>query len=241
MTSDGDPFTHHPELRDKVVDPLKSNYRAFDLATLDEKMMAAGAPNDWRHSDAYREGSRRETLAGRRDRDLWVFAYGSLMWDPAFRFSEIRSALLTGFQRRFCLKSELGRGTPERPGLMAGLDKGGACSGIVFRIDRDLVDEETRVIWRREMLLHAYAPKFLAVETALGNVEALAFVVDHSAKCYLPGMSEEETARYMASGSGIFGTSLDYIENLANHFETIGIKDDALFKLRDLSRQMAVD
>ena len=241
MTSDCDPFTHHPELRDKIVDPLDSNFRDMDLAAMDEKMMAVGAPMDWRHSDAFREQSRQDTLAGRWEGDLWVFAYGSLIWDPAFRFSEVRSALLTGYRRSFCLKSELGRGTPERPGLMAGLDDGGACRGVVFRIDRDLLDEETRVIWRREMLLHAYTPEFVEVETPQGVVEALAFIVDHSATSYLPGMSDEETAHFMATGSGIFGTSLTYIESLAENFEAIGIEDTALFRLRDLSRQMAQD
>jgi cation transport protein ChaC len=241
MTSDDDPFTHHPELRNKIVDPLTSSYRDMDLATLDEKMMAAGGPADWRHSDAYREESRRKTLERRPQGDLWIFAYGSLIWDPAFRFSEVRTALLKGYRRSFCLKSELGRGTPEKPGLMAGLDDGGACRGIVFRIDRDHIDVETRVIWRREMLLHAYAPKFVQVETPPGNVEALAFVIDHSAKSYLPGLSMEETAGYMATGSGIFGSSLAYIESLAGHFETIGIEDEALFRLLDLSRRMATD
>lgn len=239
MTSDSDPFRHHPELKDKVVDPLSSDYRNMNLALLDEKMRAAGAQANWRHSDAYREESRRKTLQGCQDGDLWVFAYGSLMWDPAFRFSEVRTARLTGYQRSFCLKSELGRGTPEKPGLMAGLDNGGECSGLVFRIDSDLIDEETRVIWRREMLLPSYSPKFVSVETPLETIEALAFVVDHTAKCYLPGMSAEETARYMATGAGIFGSSLAYIESLAEHFRTIGIEDGALFRLCDLSRQMA--
>ena len=239
MTGDSDPFKHHPELKDKIVSPLNSNYRTMNLLLLDEKMLAAGAQANWRHSDAYRDKSRRETLHGRQDNDLWVFAYGSLMWDPAFRFSEVRTALLKGYQRSFCLKSELGRGTPEKPGLMAGLDNGGECSGLVFRIDRDLVEEETRVIWRREMLLHAYSPKFVNVESPFGDVEALAFVVDHTAKSYLPGMSTEETARLMATGVGIFGSSLAYIESLAEHFETIGIEDGALFRLYDLSRQMA--
>jgi len=240
MTSDCDPFTHHPELRDRIIDPLKSDLRDLDLAFLDERMIAAGAPADWRHSDSYREESRRESLRGRQDGDLWVFAYGSLIWDPAFRFSEVRTALLRGYERRFCIKTELGRGTPEKPGLMAGLDIGSACSGIVFRIDRYLIDAETRLIWKREMLLHAYSPVFVRVETQLGEVEALAFVVDPTAECYLPDLGVEETAHYMATGSGVLGSSLAYIESLAEHFETIGIEDRALFQLRDLSRQMAV-
>ena len=104
---------------------------------------------------------------------------------------------------------------------------------------REHIDEETRVIWRREMLLHAYAPKFVQVETPFETIEALTFVVDHSAKSYLPGMSMEETAHFMATGSGVFGSSLEYIENLAEQFETIGIDDEALFRLCALAQKLA--
>ena len=239
MTNGADPFIHHPELRDKIADPLRSSYRTLDLDMLDEKMRAAGAAPDWRYGDAEREEYRREALHGRLGADLWVFAYGSLIWDPAFHFSEVRTALLRGYRRSFCVLSELGRGTPEKPGLMAGLDSGGECRGLVFRIDGDLVDEESRLIWRREMLMHVYAPLFAAVETPFGDVEALAFTVDHGSEHYTPGMSLEKTAHYMATGAGIFGTSLAYLETLAEQLETVGIEDDALFRLRDLARRMA--
>jgi len=239
VTGDSDPFRHHPELRGEIVDPLESAYRTMDLALLDEKMVAAGAPATWRHSDGHREKSRRTTLEGRLEGDLWLFAYGSLMWDPAFRFNEVRTALLKGYGRSFCVRSTLGRGTPEKPGLMAGLDQGGDCHGLAFRIGREVIDEETRIIWRREMLLHAYAPEFVALETGEGGIEALAFVVDHSAKSYLPGLSLEETAHYMATGAGVFGSSLAYLENLAEQFATIGIEDAALFKLCDRAREIA--
>ena len=235
----GDPFKHHPELRDKIAEPLQSNARNMNLAMMDEKMRVAGAAEDWRHSDTFREENRRQTLNDRMISDLWVFAYGSLMWDPAFRFNEVRAARLQGYRRSFCMKSELGRGTPEKPGLMAGLDIGDECTGLAFQIDKELIEEETTVIWRREMLLHAYEPKFVAVETDQGNLEALAFVVDHTAKSYSPGMSMEETAQYMATGVGIFGSSLTYIGSLAEQFTTIGIKDEALFELNTLSQEMA--
>ena len=204
-------------------------------------MRAAGAAPDWRYRDAEREEFRRETLHGRLEEDLWVFAYGSLIWGPVFHFSEVRTALLKGYRRSFCVMSELGHGTPEKPGLMAGLDSGGECRGLVFRIDSDLVEEESRVIWRREMLMHVYAPEFVAVETPFGDLEALAFVVDHSSEIYVPGISLEKTARYMATGTGIFGSSLAYLENLVEQFETVGIKDETLFRLRALSRRMAED
>jgi len=228
MDSDSDPFRHHPELRGLIVDPLTSAYRAMSLELLDERMRAIGAPADWRRGDDDRE-----------DGDLWVFAYGSLMWDPGFRFGEIRSGLLRGYHRRFCLRSVVGRGTPDRPGLMAGLDRGGECRGLAFRIDGAHVEEETRIIWRREMVMRSYAPEFVPVETAWGGIEALAFIVDPAGESYRPGMSLEETAAFMATGAGLFGSSLDYLERLTDHFATIGIEDDELTRLRDLSRRLA--
>ena len=202
-------------------------------------MHAAGAPADWRLSDSSRERSRRDALAGRHGDDLWVFAYGSLIWDPAFRFREARTASLQGYRRRFCLKSELGRGTPERPGLMAGLDRGGACAGLVFRIARDVLDDETRILWRREMLLHAYTPAFLRIETPAGVVEALAFVIDRTAPSYMPGLSMDETARYLSTAVGLLGSNLEYIENLVEHLAAVGIADRALSDLCALSRELA--
>jgi cation transport protein ChaC len=239
MCRDDDPFRHHPELREQIADPLTSVHRSMDLASLDQRMLAAGAAPNWRHSDAHRERSRNETLNGRWDGGLWIFAYGSLMWDPAIRFSEVRTALLRGYHRSFCLRSVISRGTPECPGLMAGLDGGGECNGLVFKIDQHHVEEETRVIWNREMLLHAYTPAFVRIETFLGDVEALTFVVDHEADSYLSDLSDEEAVRYVATGVGNAGSSLAYIESLAEHFETLGIEDAALFHLYEGARRLA--
>lgn len=239
MTADSDPFRHHPELRDKIADPQGSSFRRMDIALLDEKMQAAGAPKTWRHSDAHREAARRTFLKDRATGDLWIFAYGSLMWDPGFHFCEVRQGVLAGYHRRFCLRSELGRGTRERPGLMAALDRGGTCHGLVFRIERERLEEETRLIWQREMLLHAYEPKLVAVETPRGAVEALAFVVDPSAKNYLAELSAEKAAYYVATGEGVLGTSLAYVENLAEQFATMGVQDPELLNLRNLARELA--
>ena len=239
MSAENDPFRNLPNLRDKILHHSRSSFREIDFTALDQTMRDAGFPSDWRRSDEEREASRIETLEGRLRDDLWVFAYGSLMWDPAFRFDEVRTAVATGYQRSFCLKSELGRGTPEKPGLIAGLNVGGNCHGLAFRIDRNLVEEESRVIWAREMIIHAYIPKFIRLTTPMGPVEALAFVVDHTAKYYLVGMSMKETANLIATGVGVFGSSLDYLESLAGHFQVLGIQDDALFRLRDMSNRLA--
>lgn len=236
MPSFLDPFINHPELKGKIVEPEESKYRDFDLSVLDERMRSMGIPSDWRHSDAYREQSRQRLFDGFGSGDLWVFAYGSLMWDPGFRFSEVRVAHLHGYERRFCLKSVLGRGTPEKPGLMAGLDLGTECEGLAFRVPAELVEEESRIIWRREMIMPAYDPVFLTATAGVDEAQVLAFVIDREAQNYLPNLTLQQTARYLATGIGVYGSSQEYLENMLSQFETLGIHDNALFALREATR-----
>ena len=187
-----DPFAHHPELRGKIVDPLQSSFRTFTTAKLAKIVEEQGLPGGWWHSDEEREASRAEALAGNRDRDLWVFAYGSLMWDPAFRFAEVRRAHVPDYARRFILKDILGgRGTRDAPGLMAALDKGPGCEGLLFRIVSDHVEEETEVLWRREKVGPAYIPTFVDAVVSGERVPALAFVADHEAELIDASLTRE--------------------------------------------------
>ena len=233
-----DPFRYLPDLVGMIRDPAQSSYRKFDFAVLDQKMAERGIV-DWRRTDEDREASRQTALAGRLNDDLWVFAYGSLMWDPGFHFAEVRRATVNGYRRRFCLKTTLGRGTPEKPGLMAALDGGGECHGLAYRIDSEQADSETQIIWAREMIMHAYRPAFIELATPQGSVEALTFVIDHSATSYMHDLSIEEAAQLIATGAGIFGKNLDYLDSLAEHFAVLGIDDEELFTLHALAREFA--
>lgn len=226
MTIQSDPFIHHPQLRDKIRDPHKSFFRTFDPSNLDKRMQALGAPAHWRLSDEEREATRRTALNGHPDGDLWVFAYGSLMWDPGFLFEEIRQADVTGYARHFCLKDVIGgRGTREAPGLVAALDEGPGCTGLAFRIARGRVEAETEILWRREMLSGAYVPAFVATDTAHGHIKAVTFLANRQAKRIRPDISRRDQIRYLATGTGILGSSLEYIENLVDHLTTLGIED----------------
>ena len=109
-------------------------------------------------SDTARRASLEATIATNPGREVWVFGYGSLMWNPAFHFQERRHGLIRGYHRKFCLRTELGRGEPGNPGLMLALDNGGSCHGVAFRIAPEVVDEELDIIWKREMLAGAYRP-----------------------------------------------------------------------------------
>jgi glutathione-specific gamma-glutamylcyclotransferase len=226
-------FAHVPSLADKLVDPERSRFR-MSLATFDElDRMAqdAGYPPDWRRPHEEREATRTRSLYGRWHADLWVFGYGSLMWDPAIRVQEIRMATVTGYHRRFCLLARIGRGSPETPALIAALDHGGECHGLAFRIGRDDVEAETEILWMREMIANAYVPVFTPVDTPQGQVEALAFVINHECGRYAPDLGLDETARIIATGHGILGANREYLYNLVDQLEVLGITDDAMHDL----------
>lgn len=220
-----DPFAHHPGLRGRIVDPMTSFFRTFQPSDFDAAMEAAGRPADWRYSDAEREARRQAVLAGRLDADIWVFAYGSLMWDPAFVYAEVRRGRIEGYARRFCLSETYARGTPDAPGLMAGLDHGPDCEGLVFRIGAEVADRETEILWRREGLGSAYHPVFAPVTTAHGTVEALAFVADHASPVIFPNLTREEQVKLIATGVGVLGSSREYLENIAAQMAALRIED----------------
>ena len=163
--------------------------------------------------------------------DLWVFAYGSLMWNPAFHFTESRTATVHGFHRRFCLDSRVGRGTREVPGLMLGLDRGGSCRGIVLRIAAAQVHEELDIIWSREMVADAYRPVWVQARTQAGTLPAIAFAIDESLPSYTGRLPLDEVARRIARASGPLGHCADYLAETVAHLEASGIHDRSLAKI----------
>ena len=227
-----DVFIHVPMLAGKIIEPENSAFR-ISLASFEEwdrRAAAAGNPG-WRRSHEDRESTRSTALAGRLSADLWVFAYGSLMWDPAIHVVEIRRATLPGFHRRFCLKIEIGRGSRKAPALMAALDVGGECHGLAFRIPAGNVNQETEILWMREMIGHGYAPVFRPVHTPQGPVEALAFVMDRSSLQFAD-VSGADAASIIATGRGRLGTNREYFDNLAEHVRLLGIEDEVFEEIR---------
>jgi len=232
MGAAADPFVFHPELRDKISDPLTSPSRTLTTAKLAAVSRERGLPLDWWYSDGVREAERAEVLAGRRNTDLWVFGYGSLMWDPAFRFEEVRRARIPDYARRFILKDIYGgRGTVDSPGLMVALDKGPGCDGLAFRISREHIEDETEALWRRERIGPAYTPVFVEAVAADRLVMALTFVADHEADLIDASLTRTQQIEYCASGTGFMGSSLDYLKNINRQFTALGIQDDEVSEL----------
>jgi cation transport protein ChaC len=183
----------------------------------------------------------RERLLSRRasaDEDVWVFAYGSLMWNPAFHFAQTQPATVHGYHRRFCLNSPVGRGTPERPGLMLGLERGGSCRGIAFRIEAAKAPEELDVILARELVAHAYRAIWVRVRMAGEVRPAIAFAIDETLPTYAGRLPDEETARRIATASGALGHNADYLEDTVAHLDALGLRDRSLEAIRDRVRAL---
>lgn len=168
--------------------------------------------------------------------DPWIFAYGSLIWNPLLDHEEHHLVTLHGFHRRFCLWSKTGRGTPQRPGLVLGLDRGGCCRGVAYRIPRDRARAEFRLLWRREMIAGAYTPKWLTIRGTLGGTSgewrALAFVINRSHPNYTGKLSIDQTVQALASAAGRLGSSKDYLCQTVEGLRTHGVCDPHLTHLR---------
>jgi glutathione-specific gamma-glutamylcyclotransferase len=165
--------------------------------------------------------------------DVWIFAYGSLIWNPIFKFVEQRVGTIYGWHRRFCLWVPLGRGTPDNPGLALGLDRGGSCRGIAYRIAAADVASELLLLWRREMIVASYIPRWVRVFDGTQKLEAIAFVVNHQHRAYVGDISFETTVNSLATASGEIGSCADYLMQTVDGLLAAGIKDKHLLQLRD--------
>lgn len=179
-----------------------------------------------------REASRRALLERHpTGADLWVFAYGSLMWNPAIRQAERCSGLVHGWHRQFCLWMPAGRGSVDNPGLMLGLDRGGACRGIAWRIRAAHVENETRILWRREMIGDGYRPCWVRARTPAGPVPAITFTVNRGHERYVADLSETRTVQALATAHGRLGRARDYLHNTVVHLDALGIADGPMHRL----------
>jgi cation transport protein ChaC len=243
MPAPADPFTHLPALRHRLTPAERSAVRAtpHTLAHRDEQARGHGLPASWRLSDQQLEDSRRAML-GCLDtpQDLWLFGYGSLMWDPGVHFAEVRQADLRGFERRFSYKTTMGRGTPDCPALTLSLEpSAGSCRGLVFRIAADRAEVESGMVWRREMLRNGYCPTWLPVTTPQGPVTALGFVSNRGHEGYAGDLSLVQAAGIIATACGVIGSNRDYLEQLAAQLDTLSIADPYISQL--LQQVQALD
>lgn len=160
--------------------------------------------------------------------DLWVYGYGSLIWRPDFEFSEQRQALLRGYHRALCLWSRINRGTPEQPGLVFGLDIGGSCRGMAFRIPAADVPRVFDALWQREMPSGAYIPRWLRCNTATGSIRALVFTMNRKTDAYVPRMPAEQLMQVVHRAHGINGPCIEYVMETARALQQSKMLDKRL-------------
>lgn len=189
-------------------------------------------PDGRRWSEEAIEGSLRQALAARPPGALWVFAYGSLMWNPLLEFDACEAATLAGWHRSFCLRVEAGRGTPERPGRMLALEPGGSAQGLALRLHDDGVAAELRMLWMREMVTGAYRPAWLPVTLHDGrSVQAVTFLAEPAGLGYECDASVQTVTAIVAAATGVFGSNADYVRHLAQTLARHGLRDDYIAEL----------
>lgn len=163
--------------------------------------------------------------------NLWVFGYGSLMWDPGFSYARSCSALLRGYHRAFCVYSSRYRGTAEKPGLVLGLDRGGACRGMAYLVAQRQIENTLENLWAREMSRRTYRPRLVRVDLAGERVQALAFIADPKHPSYAGRLPLEEVAALITRGIGTRGANVEYLINTLRHLEELGVRDPGLLRI----------
>ena len=194
-----------PLTRDSLSDD------SFKQAMLDE------APGEMTLMDeAAFEASRQAILERAREvGELWVFGYGSLIWNPIVEIDDRRTARLHGHSRRFCVWAPIGRGTPDRQGLWLALDEGGTCEGVALRIPANKWDAETLILWRREMISGVYRPAWLTLETDEGPLPCCVFLSNPQHDRYATEISHADKVDAIAHAVGSLGPCREYLHDLA--------------------------
>ena len=190
-------------------------------------------------TDAELEESLWQIMEAREaNEDCWVFGYGSLVWNPLFHFEEKRVATTHGYHRSFCLWSRINRGTPDKPGLVLGLDRGGRCRGVAYRIAPDHVENELRLIWRREMMMGAYVPRWVKVGDGETQFRAITFTINRAGPAYAGRLPPETIIERLMTCHGRMGPGIDYLLRTAEALRAHGIEDRHLQELCALARAM---
>ena len=165
---------------------------------------------------------------------VWVFGYGSLMWNPDFKLIEKRTGTLKGYHRRLCIKSIVYRGSPDYHGLVFGLDIGYSCQGMVYKISRENIQSELQKIWEREMFAGTYIPTWVNVKTKHGSVSAITFVINKKHEHYIPNLKLDKIAERVVKAEGTCGSCYDYVRNTVKSLHHLGLRDHSLEKLLKL-------
>jgi cation transport protein ChaC len=171
------------------------------------------------------------------DQPVWVFGYGSLIWNPLMEYAERRAARVRAWHRGFYVWSKVNRGTPDDPGLVLGLDSGGSCQGIAYRLHAHNAPEDLQLLWRREMIAGAYRPRWVSADVGGSAVRAIAFVVNRTHPGYTGRLGDAQIVAIAARAQGHYGSCADYLTQTAASLEAQGIADPRMSRLAQLLAQ----
>lgn len=187
-------------------------------------------------TDSDHERLASEAMDGRDTGNLWVFGYGSLIWNPGFDFVVRKTGVANGWHRAFRLGYDKWfRGSVERPGLMLVLGPGGSCSGVLFKLPPDSAHANMKRLMQREIRLipNAFGPRWIKVVTGDGPMDVLTFAMDRSSPLYVKGLAESEVVRIIATAAGSLGSMAEYLRSTVEQLEEHGLHDAKLWKLQD--------
>ncbi|MEH6754996.1 MAG: gamma-glutamylcyclotransferase [Alphaproteobacteria bacterium] len=171
------------------------------------------------------------------EEDLWVFGYGSLMWQPEFPFEEQGLATVHGFHRSFCVYSHVWRGTRDEPGLVLGLDNGGSCRGIAYRVTASRAASTVEYLIRREMVTRVYIPRWVTARIGTRVVRAHTYTAAHNHVQYAGKLPDEKALQHILQGHGRGGANTEYLRNTVGHLDELGIVDRPLSRLHRMVEQ----
>jgi cation transport protein ChaC len=172
------------------------------------------------------------TKTGESGQDLWVFGYGSLMWRPGFDYLERQLAWLRGYHRALCIYSHVHRGTPETPGLVLGLDRGGSCRGVAFRVEAAKAEATIAYLRAREQVTTVYVERRVRLRLDDGReVEAVTYVVDRRHVQYAGKLPLDTILQHVRDGVGQSGDNPAYVLNTHRHLAELSLRDDVLARL----------
>ncbi len=169
-----------------------------------------------------------------KDKPIWVFGYGSLIWNPLMDYAERRWARVRGWHRGFYIWSRVNRGTPDVPGLVLALDRGGSCHGVAYRLHDRRFEEELAILWRREMVAGTYMPKWINADIGDATVRAIAFVVNRARPGYAGRLEDENIVSIALKAHGAYGSCADYLAQTAHSLEEQRVGDRRLSRLARL-------
>jgi len=177
--------------------------------------------------------SRRSLVPDNTKNDVWLFGYGSLIWNPVIKPVKKLKVKSFGYRRRYCLKTQIGRGSKNFPGLVLGLENGGSVTGEALKVNNKKIYEELELVWRREMIMGAYVPKMITGRTKEGKINMIAFIINKNHENYIASLSEAETAYMISRAQGFLGTAIEYLDKTRESLQKLGLNDNYLERLHN--------